>query len=201
MTIQEAIRKMAAAGLELYSKVCSVDAVDEKARTVDCTPIDEGAPLLGVNLQANQESEDGVVLFPAVGSYVVVSFLEPSVAVVVLCEKVDKIGLKIGKTTAELVDGQVDIAVQDTTVKINPDGVIINGGGLGGMVKIQELTQKLNDFITAFNNHTHELPTGAVAVTGSATAQTNPAPVMVPAISSPHSSVSVSDYEDEKVKH
>lgn len=187
--------------MELYSKVCSVDAVDEKARTVDCTPIDEGAPLLGVNLQANQESEDGVVLFPAVGSYVVVSFLEPSVAVVVLCEKVDKIGLKIGKTTAELVDGQVDIAVQDTTVKISPDGVIINGGGLGGMVKIQELTQKLNDFITAFNNHTHELPTGAVAVTGSATAQANPAPVMVPAISSPHSSVSVSDYEDEKVKH
>jgi hypothetical protein len=192
---------MAAAGLELYGKVCTVDAVDEDARTVDCTPIDEGAPLLSVNLQANQESEDGVVLLPAVGSYVVVSFLESSVAVVVLTEKVDKIDLKIGDTTAQLVDGRIDIAVQDSTVKISPDGVFINGGNFGGMIKIKELTQKLNDLIAAFNSHTHELSTGAVAVTGSATAQANPAPVVVPAISSQHPSVSVSDYEDEKVKH
>lgn len=136
MTIQEAIRKMAAAGTEPYCKVCTVDAVDEDARTVDCTPLDEGAPLVGVNLQANQECGEGVVLFPAVGSYVVVSFLGASVAVVVLAEKVDKIDLKIGDTSAEIMDGQVDIAVRDTTAKISPEGVVINGGGLGGMVKI-----------------------------------------------------------------
>lgn len=201
MTIQEAIRKIAAAGAELYCKVCTVDAVDEKARTVDCTPLDESAPLLGVNLQANQESEEGIVLFPSIGSYVVVAFTEPSVGLVVLAEKVDKIILKIDNTLAEIGDGQTSIAVQDTTVKISPKGVIINGGGLGGMVKIQELTQKLNDFIVAFNNHTHELPTGSVAVTGSATAQSNPVPVIVPAITEQHPGVSVADYEDEKVKH
>lgn len=122
MTIQEAIRKMAAAGTEPYCKVCTVDAVDEDARTVDCTPLDEGAPLVGVNLQANQECGEGVVLFPAVGSYVVVSFLGASVAVVVLAEKVDKIDLKIGDTSAEIMDGQVDIAVRDTTAKISPEG-------------------------------------------------------------------------------
>ena len=192
---------MAAAGSEPYCKVCTVDAVDAEARTVDCTPLDEGAPLLGVNLQANQESGEGVVLLPALGSYVVVSFLAPSVAVVVLTEKVDKIGLKIGDTTAEVVDGQVDIAVRDTTVKISPEGVVINGGGLGGMVKIAELTQKLNEFIAAFNSHTHTLPSGTVAVAGSPSAQSNPAPIAVPAIASRHPSVSVSDYEDEKVKH
>lgn len=201
MTIQEAIRKIAAAGAELYCKVCTVDAVDEKARTVDCTPLDESAPLLGVNLQANQESEEGIVLFPSIGSYVVVAFTEPSVGLVVLAEKVDKIILKIDNTLAEVGNGQTSIAVQDTTVKISPEGVIINGGGLGGMVKIQELTQKLNDFIVAFNNHTHELPTGSVAVTGSATAQSNPVPVIVPAITEQHPGVSVADYEDEKVKH
>lgn len=59
MTIQEAIRKMAAAGTEPYCKVCTVDAVDEDARTVDCTPLDEGAPLVGVNLQANQRVRGG----------------------------------------------------------------------------------------------------------------------------------------------
>ena len=152
-------------------------------------------------MQANQECGEGVVLFPAVGSYVVVSFLGASVAVVVLAEKVDKIDLKIGDTSAEIMDGQVDIAVRDTTAKISPEGVVINGGGLGGMVKIEQLTQKLNEFISAFNSHTHEIPTGVVAVAGSATAQSNPAPVMVPAITSQHPSVAVSDYEDEKVKH
>lgn len=208
---------MAAAGLELYSKVCTVDKVDEKARTVDCTPIDEGAPLLGVNLQANQESEDGVVVFPAVGSYVMVVFLNPSAALVVLTEKVDKIKFKIGDTTAEVVDGQIDIAVKDTTVKLtgeqvdvaakgttvkmNSEGFVINGGSLGGVIKIQQLTDKINALIDAFNNHTHEIPSGSVAVTGSATAQANPAPVSVPAIMSPHTKVQVSDYENEKVKH
>ena len=42
------------------------------------------------------------------------------------------------------------------------------------MVKIEQLTQKLNEFISAFNSHTHEIPTGVVAVAGSATAQSNP---------------------------
>lgn len=218
MTIQETIKQMAADGEELYCKVCTVDTVDEQARTVDCTPIDEGAPLLGVNLQANQEGEDGLVLFPAVGSYVLVAFTSPSVCLVVLAEKVDKIMLKIGKTSGELVDGQIgiaiqdnttarmtgdqiDITVQDTTVKMNSEGFVINGGNFGGVIKIQELTDKINALIDAFNNHTHEIPSGSVAVTGSATAQSNPAPVSVPPIMSPHTKVQVSDYEDEKVKH
>ncbi len=128
MTVKEMIKQMALTGLELYSKVCVVNEVDEAARTVDCTPIDETAPLLGVNLQANQGSEDGVVAIPAKDSYVVVSFISESIAVVVLAEKVDKIVLKIGETTAELVDGEIKL----------------NGGTLGGLVVSQKTTDKLN---------------------------------------------------------
>ena len=76
MDIRNAIRLMAQNGTEMYNKICVVDSVDEDMRTIECTPIDEGAPLLGVNLQANQEQEDGVVSFPAVGSYVLVGFSE-----------------------------------------------------------------------------------------------------------------------------
>ena len=84
MTLKEAIRVLAMSGAELYCKICTVDAVDVEARTVDCTPIDESAPLVGVNLQASQDSSVGVVLFPAVGSYVIVAFITPAVAAVVL---------------------------------------------------------------------------------------------------------------------
>ena len=69
--IQDAIRQLAQGGRQTVSLVCTVDAVDKDARTVDCTPLDEGAPLLGVNLQANQGSKFGIVAFPRVGSYVV----------------------------------------------------------------------------------------------------------------------------------
>jgi hypothetical protein len=201
MTIKEAIRVMALSGEEFYCKTCTVDAIHEASRTIDCSPIDESAPLLGVNLQANQEGEEGVVMFPAPGSHVVVAFITPAVAVAVLSEKIDRIAMKIGDTTAMIIDGQVDLSTGDTTVKITTDGVTINGGALGGLVKIEALTGKINDLIEAYNAHTHELPPGTVSVTGSPTAQANPAPVMVPAITSQHPAVSASDYEDEHVKH
>lgn len=201
MTLKDAIRTLALAGAEMYCKVCTVDAVDVEARTVDCTPLDESAPLVGVNLQASQDGKVGIVQFPAAGSYVVVAFINPAVAVVVLCDQLDRVQLDIGRTSATLTAEEVTAALGDTTLKITPEGITLNGGTLGGLVKIGELTRTLNELIGAFNNHTHEIPVGTVAVTGSATAQANPAPVVVPPITSQHPSVAVKDYEDDKVKH
>lgn len=200
MTIQEAIKQLSAAGTEIYCKICTIDAVDVEARTVDCSPLDESAPLVGVNLQANQDAGTGVVAIPAPGSYVVVGFLSPSAAVVILTEKIDRYLVDIGDAHARITDGQIDIAAKDTTVKIDSSGIVMNGGGLGGLVKIQELTDKLNELIDAFNAHTHEITTGGIAVTGSATAQSNAAPVSVPAIMAKQKHVSVSDYENPKIK-
>lgn len=201
MTIAEAIRHLAAGSTEIYCKTCTVDAVDEQARTVDCTPLDDSAPLLGVTLQAQQACEEGLTVFPTVGSCVVVGFLSPAVAVVLLAEQVEKLALKIGDMRAEMTADGIDAAVRETTLKITSEGVEINGGKLGGVVKIEQLTQAINALITAFNSHTHELPTGAVAVAGSATAQTNLAPVVVPAITRGHPTLAKAEYEDEKVKH
>lgn len=185
MTIQESIRVLANTGGEAHCKICQVIALDSDARTIDCMPIDDGAPLLGVNLQANQGSKYGVVIYPTVGSYVVVSFIGVAVAVVIVTDQIDKIEMQIGGTTIEATD----------------QGVVFNGGELGGLIKVRALTEKLNTLIDAFNAHTHSIPTGAVAVTGSATAQANPAPVVVPVISLKHQKVSVSDYENDKIKH
>ena len=219
--IKETIRQLARGGRQSVSLVCTVDAVDRTARTVDCTPLDESAPLLGVNLQANQGSTFGVVTFPKVGSYVVVGFVADGAAgVVLLTDEVESVEVAISgdtarisadregvrvavgdDTSAELAGGRAGIAVRDTTVEITPEGVIINGGGLGGLVKVEALTEKLNGLIEAFNSHTHEIPAGVVAVAGSATAQSNPAPITVPPVTSGHPNVSRGDYENEKVKH
>ncbi|WP_418660398.1 hypothetical protein [Alistipes putredinis] len=137
MTLKEAIRVLAMSGAELYCKICTVDAVDVEARTVDCTPIDESAPLVGVNLQASQDSSVGIVQFPAAGSYVVVAFIDPAVAVVVLCDEIDKVQLDIGRTSATVTD----------------EGVTLNGGRLGGLVISGKTAEKLN----ALENDINEL--------------------------------------------
>ncbi len=52
--LRNIIRQLAQPDGETVPLVCTVDAVDKTARTIDCTPLNENAPLLGVNLQANQ---------------------------------------------------------------------------------------------------------------------------------------------------
>ena len=136
MDLRQAIQQMAMSGAELYCKVCTVDAVDEDARTIDCTPIDEGAQLLGVNLQADQEQEVGVVQFPAEGSDVVVAFLSANVAVVVLATEITKTILTIGDTETIVEDNSVtlttksvSVEVKDKTAKIDVDGTTVEFDG------------------------------------------------------------------------
>ena len=105
--IKETIRQLAQGGRQSVSLVCTVDAVDKTARTVDCTPLDESAPLLGVNLQANQESTFGVVAFPKVGSYVVVGFVADGAAgVVLLTDEVESVEVVISGDTARISAGK-----------------------------------------------------------------------------------------------
>lgn len=61
------------------------------------------------------------------------------------------------------------------------DKIVINGGSLGGLINIAQLTAKLNSFVTVFNAHTH------------------PDKGVKPAVET--SPFSASDYEDSKVKH
>ena len=75
--------------------------------------------------------------------------------------------------------------------------IIVNGGELGGLIKIQELTDKINALVEAFNSHTHLLPVGAVIT--SAGPSTNP--VNVPAITKKAAKLNKKDYEDETIKH
>lgn len=129
MNIRNAIKQLALAGSEMYLTVCTVDAVDEKARTIDCTPINEGAQILGVNLQGNQEQEIGVVAFPAVGSDVVVGFINPAVAVVVLTTELTKAVLTIGNTEATVEDNSVVLKTQKGAVTLTADNLKLDIDG------------------------------------------------------------------------
>lgn len=146
--IAESIRRMAQGCRQTVSLICTVDAVDKEARTVDCTPLDESAPMLGVNLQANQESKVGIVVYPRVGSYVVVGFIaNGSAGVVLATDDIESIEIVVSdKTSRVLIDEErvrIDVD-EETSAELTKDGVVLNGGSLGGLVKVEELTDRLN---------------------------------------------------------
>lgn len=134
--IQKAISTLALNGEEMYLRVCTVDEVDEDARTVDCTPIDEGAPLVGVNLQADQNGTVGLVRFPEKGTDVVVGFMSPNVAVVLLAAQYTKAVFTIGKTeivvqdkSISIVNGKVKANIAEDSLKLDVDGTTLEMDG------------------------------------------------------------------------
>ena len=199
--LRNIIRQLAQPDGETVALVCTVDAVDKTARTIDCTPINEGAPLLGVNLQANQGADFGLCLFPETGSFVVVGFVADGAAgVVMLTEKIESAEIVIGDTSAVMDADGCRIDTEKMSAHINKEDIIFNGGTLDGLVIIQKLTDKLNelkdtvnDLITKYNAHIHT--TTATIGTGGPgviTATTSTAQLAKP--------FAKTDYEKTKIK-
>lgn len=194
--IRNLIRQLAQPDGETVALVCTVDAVDEKVRTIDCTPLNEGAPLLGVNLQANQGADFGLCLFPEVGSYVVVGFVAEGAAGVVLAtDKITSAEIVIGDTSAVIDADGCRIDTADMSAHINNSDIVFNGGTLDGLVVIQKLTDKINELvqtvnnlITSYNAHVH-----ICAAPGSPSK-----PIDAPAKAA--KTFNKSDYENTKIK-
>lgn len=212
MDIRNAIKQLALSGTEMYLAVCTVDAVDEKARTIDCTPINEGAQLLGVNLQADQTQEIGVVSLPAVGSDVVVGFINSAVAVVVLTTEITKSIITIGNTEATVEDNSVvlktekgsatltadnlKIDIDGTTLEMKKDLSVWNGGS-ETTANATELQKQLNKCKARIDGIINALKSSAVAPQdGGATYKTN-----ITAALSGLSSEDYSNMIDNKIKH
>ena len=80
-----------------------------------------------------------------------------------------------------------------TVIKVSEvESITINGGKVGGLIKIVELTNKLNTLINTFNSHTHQ-----VSTTGSASAQSG----LASPTTTTMQSLNKNDYEDEKIRH
>lgn len=106
-----------------------------------------------------------------------------------------KVGSQV--TVADLSGGELrQLAVvhwgEVEKITMSATTIELNGGENGGLVKIQELTQKLNVLVQAFNTHTHMVTTTGTAAAQSGTA----APV-----ASQAQTFNASDYEDAKITH
>lgn len=188
--LRNIIRQLARPDGETAALVCTVDAVDKKARTVDCTPLNEGAPLLGVNLQANQKGADGICVFPEVGSFVVVGFIADGAAgVVLLSEKIE---------SAEIVIGGASAIMDADGIRFDAPYITFNGGSLGGLVCVDGLTGRLNLIENDINTLKDALSAWIpVSQDGGAALKTAAADWFADKLTPS----TRSDYENEKVNH
>ena len=114
-----------------------------------------------VRLRASELDDDGQMLVtPKVGSAVTVGSLSGDLS--------------------QLVVLQVD----------HIESIVINGGRLGGLINIEQLTDKINELVDTFNSHTHDV---TVSHPGGTFTTIKPG--------SSASSFMKGDYEDETIKH
>lgn len=117
--------------------------------------------------------------------------------------KVDDLGVevKIGEEVkSTITKEQLDLKTGASTLKMNNDIIEFNGGGLKGLVELDNLTTKLNAFVSSFNTFvsTYNGHSHSVSTAGSATAQTGSTTGIVGTAQSAQS-FNASDYENEKI--
>lgn len=177
-TIKDYIDRMIQQNIPTQIVVGKVISVDENKQVCDVDVVNS-PDLLDVRIRAVIDDEKkGVLIVPKVDSYVLVGLINnrPESAFVASVAEVDKYYLYVNKE------------------------IQIGGDNFNGLVKIEELTQKLNNIETAFNQlvnefntHTHNAPQAPAGTL----------PTLPPLVPSSQSLVStqVSDLENTKVKH
>lgn len=213
-----------------------VKKVDKDMRT--CTVrINDNVDIEDVRLYAvSDDSLKGFCLIPAIDSTVLVGAMDGRQDFyVVMFSEVDKVLGSIGDKTEIAIDEKslsykcdkteitvqsaemtakidgVEFGVKDNKVKVNAEEIVFNDGKNDGLIKIKDLTAKLNGLVDSFNNHTHTIepvsvpgtglttPTGGGKVSGIAkTAEIN---VPAPATTVQAASFDKKDYEDTIIKH
>lgn len=183
--IIEAIQKMT--GTQLHDNVsliaATVDSVDEAKRTCSVTSVSSQSPVTIENVQLMASIDDGLLLIPAVDSTVFVLYSTFNKPFVSLFSEVKKVLLVAGDNNAsvQVDDNGLLLEIADTKVQISDGEIQFNDGSMGGLVKVIELVQKLNnlenlvnDLIAKYNAHTHILTLSTGTGTAAPTTTTEP---------------------------
>lgn len=127
---------------------CTVLSVDEPTRQCVCEALNGNSTAPFSNVQLMASVDDGILYIPSVGSTVIVTYSKFNQPYVSFFSSLDKILYIVGDSVVSITDGLIQL----------------NDGSLGGLVKIAELTTKLNnlenivnDLISKYNGHTHIL--------------------------------------------
>ena len=186
-SIAEMIQILSAQGTpEAMPLLCRVEQVDKGTRTMRCTPLAGGPELPQVSLQPVQG--DGLctlVAYPAQGATaLVLPVMGGSMYIMLSCTHIEQVEMcTTGGVSLSLTGGRLEL----------------NGGSLGGLIKIEDLTNRLNaltdtlnGLVRAYNAHTH---------TGSTGYDTFQLVIMPPQDATEADTFRREDYEDKLITH
>lgn len=183
--IIEAVQKLS--GTQLTDQVsflaCEVLSVNKSTRTCVCKSIDGIRDFEFPNVRLMADVDDGFLLIPEIGSTVFVTYSRRNDPIIVLFSAIKEVLLISG----------------DTSFSLTADGIVLNDGSFGGLIKIEKLVEKINnlenlvnDLIAKFNSHTHVLTLS----TGTGTAAPTAAPE-----TNQLSPTQRNELENEQIKH
>lgn len=152
--VEEAVQKLAGTYLKdiISIQACNVEEVDKDNRTCYCTSIGGDAETDIPEVLLCAENNNGFLVFPTVGSTVIVALTTRNVPFVLMFSDVESV---------QFMDGSYG-----SIPKIkDPDDA-----NAGLLKKINNIENKLNDFISKWNNFcTSYLPGGPASVGSPAT--------------------------------
>lgn len=144
--------------------VCTVDSVDIDNKVCNCIPVSSEAETIIENVQLSAENNDGILIVPSVGSTVILAYSKYNNPFVLMYEDIDIYQIIVNQTKFLLQDGLTQF----------------NDGSLGGLVKVIDLTTKLNNLenkvnslVSTFNSHVHSGVT-----TGGGSSAVTPTPIV-----------------------
>lgn len=180
--IKQAIKRMSNPNI-MQTYLCEVESVD--GLKCDCKPVHGGASFFDVRLKSIlDDSDNGLILTPKKGSLVLVGLIENNEASAFIVQYSD-----IEELTFKNVNG-MSFEVLKSLLKLNGDSE-------GGLVKVKELTDKLNNVENKLNDLiiACQSQTVALAATGSF--------ALAPFFTSvtPLQPTQKTEIENQKVKH
>lgn len=187
------IRKLVGVG-GYQTKLCKVVSVeDDNTCTVEAY---SGEQYEKVTINAEITKNKGIFITPKVDSSVLITMKDEIHGFISQFSDIDKFVIKIQDFDLELKDGNVKI--KGKKVEAEFDQITFNGGENAGLVKVKELTDKINELVDWCKDHTHMIP--VINTTGSPTAQVANN-VDVPKPLSPPQRLNIRDYENDTIKH
>lgn len=211
--------------LKSYSSVSlvygEVTGVNMEELTFDVVSDDDNQ-MFNIPLSIIPHDSTSVIQIPEIGSNCVLGFVQgdSSLSFPIKFSKVQSVSVqfemledsqkqlltmdKYGITYTNTTDNaKLDIKVGETSIEMQGKVVKVNGGE-SPMIYIEKLEAKLNDFVKAFNSHTHTIPSISTHVevvpsTGIGTGTVSN--VGVPAPSSKAKDFNQEDFQDETFTH
>ena len=211
--------------LKSYSSVSlvygEVTGVNMEELTFDVVSDDDNQ-MFNIPLSIIPHDSTSVIQIPEIGSNCVLGFVQgdSSLSFPIKFSKVQSVSVqfemledsqkqlltmdKDGITYTNTTDNaKLDIKVGETSIEMQGKIVKVNGGD-SPMIYIDKLEAKLNDFVKAFNSHTHTIPSISTHVevvpsTGIGTGTVSN--VGVPAPSSKAKDFNQEDFQDETFTH